>query len=48
VFAHLAWNPASAPTRFTQYFALFWGVGLRLGYLATSSTKSDDTFLLRD
>jgi len=29
----LAWNPAGAPTRFAQYFALFWSLGLRLGYL---------------
>jgi len=33
---------------FAQYFALFWGLGLRLGYLATSGAKSDIIFLLGD
>jgi len=32
--------------RLAHYFALFWGLGLRLGYLATSSAKSDVIFLL--
>jgi len=30
------------------HFGLFWGFGLLLGYLATSSAKSDITFLLGD
>jgi len=29
-----------------HYFALVWGLGLRLGYLATSGAKSDVIFLL--
>jgi len=27
-------------SRLTHYFALFWGLGLRLGYIATSNAKS--------
>ena len=30
------------------HFGLFWGLGLLLGYLATSSAKSDVGFLLSD
>ena len=32
--------------RLAHYYALFWGLGLRLGYLVTSGAKSDVTFLL--
>jgi len=36
--------------RLTHYFALFWGLGLLLEYLATctSGAKSDTIFLLGD
>jgi len=34
--------------RLTHYFALLWGLGLRLGYLATSGAKSDIIFMLGD
>ena len=34
--------------RLAHYFALFWGWGLLLGYLATSGAKSDVIFLLGD
>ena len=33
-------------SRLVHYFALHWGLGLRLGYLATSGAKSDVIFLL--
>ena len=33
-------------SRLEHYFALFGGLGLNLGYLATSSAKSDVIFLL--
>ena len=33
-------------SRPAHYFALFWGLGLPLGYLATPSAKSDVIFLL--
>jgi len=35
-------------SRLAHYFALFWGLGLRLGYLAISDAKSDIIFLLSD
>ena len=35
-------------SRFAHYFALFGGLGLRLGYLATYGAKSDVIFLLSD
>jgi len=35
-------------SRLTRYFALLWGLELRLGYLATSGAKSDVIFLLGD
>jgi len=35
-------------TRRAHYYALFWGLGLRVGYLATSGAKSDVIFLLGD
>jgi len=31
-----------------HYFVLFWNLGLLLGYLAASSAKSGDIFLLYD
>jgi len=34
--------------RLAHYFALFWGLGLLLGHLATSGAKYDVTFLLGD
>jgi len=34
--------------RLAHYFALFRGLELLLGYLATSGAKSDDIFLLGD
>ena len=34
--------------RLTHYFGQFWGLGLLLGYLATSGAKSDVVFLLGD
>ena len=34
--------------RLAHYFALFWGLGLILGYLTTSDAKSDVTFLPGD
>ena len=34
--------------RLSHFFALIRGLGLRLGYLATSSAKSGMIFLLRD
>jgi len=33
-------------SRLAHYFALFWGLGLRLDYLATSDAKSDVIFLI--
>jgi len=33
-------------SRLAHYFALFGGLGLRLGYLATSGAKSDVTHIL--
>ena len=35
-------------SRLAHYFAAFGGLGLRFGYLATSSAKSDVRFLLGD
>jgi len=35
-------------SKLAHHFALFWGLGLRLGYLATSGAKSDVIFLLSD
>jgi len=35
-------------SRLTHYFALFWGLRLRLGDLPTSGAKSDVIFLLGD
>jgi len=35
-------------SRLACYFALFWGLGLRSGYLATSGAKSDVILLLGD
>ena len=35
-------------SRLAHYFALLWGLGLRLGYLATSRAKYDVIFLLGD
>ena len=35
-------------SRLAHYFALFGGLGPRLGYLATSGVKSDVIFLLSD
>jgi len=35
-------------SRLAHYFALFWGFGLRLDYLATSGAKFDVIFLLGD
>jgi len=35
-------------SRLAHYFALFWGLGLLLGYIATSNAKSDVTFVLHD
>jgi len=35
-------------SRLAHYFALLWGLGLHLSYLATSSAKSDVIFLLSD
>jgi len=35
-------------SRFKHYFALFWLLGLLLGYLSTSGAKSDVIFLLVD
>ena len=34
--------------RLAHYFALFWSLGLRLGYLTTFGAKSDVIFLLSD
>jgi len=34
--------------RLAHYFALFWGLGLLLGYLATSGAKSDVIFVFGD
>jgi len=31
-------------SRLAHYFALFWGLRLRFGYLATSAAKSDCIF----
>jgi len=35
-------------SRLAQYFALFWGLGLHLGYFDTSGANSDVIFLLVD
>ena len=35
-------------SRLEHYFALFWGLGLRLGYFVTSGAKADIIFLLSD
>jgi len=32
--------------RLTHYFVVFWGLGLLLGYLASSGAKSDVLFFL--
>jgi len=39
---------AERDSRLAHYLALFWGLGLRLGYLATSGAKSDVIFLVGD
>jgi len=39
---------AALLNRLTHYFALFWGMGLHLGYLDTASAKSVVIFLLDD
>jgi len=33
-------------SKLTHYFGLLWGLGLLLGYLATSGVKSDVVFFL--
>ena len=35
-------------SRLAHYFALFWGLGLRLGHLATTGATPDVIFLLSD
>jgi len=35
-------------SRLAHYFALLWGLGLLLGYLASSGAKSDVMFKLGD
>ena len=39
---------AERNSRLIHFFALFWDLGLRLVYLATSGAKSDVVFLLGD
>jgi len=39
---------AEPDSRLVHYFALFFSLGLRFGYLATSGAKSDVMFLLGD
>ena len=35
-------------SRLAHYFALFWCLGLRFGYVAISNAKSDVIFMLSD